>query len=255
MLWSAQFKLGYAHWFQAAARIAFTRIAGGALAVLLFAAIILAYLPARERRARASAAFCMTATGFTLMALQIFLLLGFSPFYGYVYHQLAIRSPCLWRASLLEVGWACAASAAAGFSGATESLSPFRALATIQFLLALSGPALIFLIRLLSRISSGTATLLAAQLVFPALAVLGGMLGGYQFPVATEIYLATATAKPVGRSLCPRPVRRLRRRSAVEHLSHSRLRLLENGVAQCGGKPGPALLAARVALEARAARA
>ena len=33
------------------------------------------------------------------------------------------------------------------------------------------------------------ATWLAAQFVFPALAALCGMLGGYQFPVATEIYL------------------------------------------------------------------
>jgi len=34
-----------------------------------------------------------------------------------------------------------------------------------------------------------TATLLAAQFLFPSLAALGGMLGGYQFPIATEIYL------------------------------------------------------------------
>ena len=31
--------------------------------------------------------------------------------------------------------------------------------------------------------------LLVAQLAFPALAALCGMLGGYQFPLATEIYL------------------------------------------------------------------
>jgi predicted membrane-bound spermidine synthase len=68
-------------------------------------------------------------------------------------------------------------------------------MAATQFLLALSGPALILLIRLLSRISSGTATLVAAQFVFPALAVLGGMLGGYQFPIATEIYLGGSSPK------------------------------------------------------------
>ena len=34
-----------------------------------------------------------------------------------------------------------------------------------------------------------TTTWLAAQLVFPALAALCGILGGYQFPIATEIYL------------------------------------------------------------------
>jgi hypothetical protein len=42
---------------------------------------------------------------------------------------------------------------------------------------------------LLSQISGMTAALLAAQFVFPALAALGGMLRGYQFPIATEVYL------------------------------------------------------------------
>ena len=68
-------------------------------------------------------------------------------------------------------------------------------MAATQFLLALSGPALIFLVRLLSQTSSGTATLLTAQFIFPALAVLGGMLGGYQFPVATEMYLGDSSPK------------------------------------------------------------
>jgi predicted membrane-bound spermidine synthase len=72
---------------------------------------------------------------------------------------------------------------------------PFRALATIEFLLALSGPALIFLVSLLSRVSGGASALLAAQLVFPVLAAAGGVLGGYQFPVATEIYLGERGSK------------------------------------------------------------
>ena len=36
--------------------------------------------------------------------------------------------------------------------------------------------------------------LLTAQVVFPALAALSGMLGGYQFPVATEIWLPEGSA-------------------------------------------------------------
>jgi predicted membrane-bound spermidine synthase len=37
--------------------------------------------------------------------------------------------------------------------------------------------------------------LLTAQLVFPLLAALSGTLGGYQFPVATEIYLRDGSAR------------------------------------------------------------
>ena len=70
--------------------LTFTRVIDAVLVVLLLVAVLLAYVPAREKRARSAAACCMAATGFTLMALQIFLLLAFQSVYGYVYHQLAI---------------------------------------------------------------------------------------------------------------------------------------------------------------------
>ena len=198
VLWSAQFKLGYSRWFQAAAHFAFVRIVVSALAVLLSVAILLAYVPTREKCARASALFCMATTGFTLMALQIFLLLAFQSVYGYVYHQLAILI-AMFMAGIAVGTWLGMRRVRSG--GHLPSLvtvpapAPFRAIAVIQFLLALSGPVLIFLVRLLSQISSGTRTLLTAQFVFPGLAVLGGMLGGYQFPVATEIYLGESRLK------------------------------------------------------------
>src|ERR1019366_1983792 len=69
-----------------------------------------------------------------------------------------------------------------------------RAAASIQFLLAASASALIFLIAVLARTSGAGMALLTAQVVFPALAALSGMLGGYQFPVATEIWLPEGSA-------------------------------------------------------------
>jgi spermidine synthase len=182
VLWSTQFKLGYSRWFRAAAHIAFTEVIDAVLVVLLFVAVLLAYVPARERRSRSAGACCMAATGFTLMALQIFLLLGFQSVYGYVYHQLAIL-----------IAMCMAGIAFGSWLGIRRIRSldrpPYRTIATNQFLLALSGPALIFIVSLLSKISGIAATWLAAQFVFPALAALCGMLGGYQFPIATEIYL------------------------------------------------------------------
>ena len=141
-----------------------------------------AFVPARERRARSAAAFCAAATGFTLITLQILLLLAFQSIYGYVYHQLTIL-----------IGM-CMAGIALGSWLALRRIRlshppPCRALATNQFLLALSAPALIFAVSLLARVSGMAATGLAAQLAFPALAALSGMLGGYQFPIAAQIYL------------------------------------------------------------------
>jgi spermidine synthase len=182
VLWSTQFKLGYSRWFRAAAHIAFTGVIDTVLVVLLFVAVLLAYVPDHERRVRSAAACSVAATGFTLMALQIFLLLAFQSVYGYVYHQLTILiAMCM--AGIAFGSWL-------GIRRIRSSNdSPYRTMATTQFLLALSGPALIFVVSLLSKISGTATTWLAAEVVFPALAALCGMLAGYQFPITTEIYL------------------------------------------------------------------
>jgi spermidine synthase len=182
VLWSSQFKLGYSRWFRAAAHVAFANVIDAVLVVLWFVAVLLATVPVRERRARSAAACCMAATGFTLMALQIFLLLAFQSIYGYVYHQLTILiAMCM--AGIAFGGWLSIRRIRSSAS------PPYRTIAATQFLLALSGPALIFVVGLLSKISGMATTWLAAQVVFPVLAALCGVLGGYQFPIATEVYL------------------------------------------------------------------
>jgi spermidine synthase len=182
VLWSAQFRQGYTAWFRVAAQIDFAHILAGTLLALLLAAAILAFVPAREKRARFAAAYCTAATGFTLMSLQIFLLLAFQSMYGYVYHQLAIL-----------IGLGMAGIALGSWLGIRRirlsKAAPMRTMVATQFLLALSAPALIFALSLLAKFSGVATTGLAAQLIFPALAALAGVLGGYQFPVAAEIYL------------------------------------------------------------------
>jgi spermidine synthase len=187
VLWSAQFKFGYTDWFRSAARIGFAQIMYGVLAVVLLIALVVAYLPRSETRARASAAYCVAATGFTLMALEVFVLLAFQAVYGYVYHQLAILI-AMFMAGIAVGNWL-------GVRRIRDGGSPFRALTTAQFLLAVSGPALMLLISLLSRTSSAGAMVWTAQLVFPTLAALSGVLGGYQFPIATEIYLRDSNSR------------------------------------------------------------
>ncbi|MGA8149834.1 MAG: fused MFS/spermidine synthase [Terriglobales bacterium] len=249
VLWSTQFKLGYSGWFRAAARVAFTHVIDAVLIVSLFVALLLAYLPARERRARSAAACCMAATGFTVMALQILLLLAFQSVYGYVYHQLTILiAMCM--AGIAFGSWL-------GIRRIRSSDSPpYRTIATTQFLLALSGPALIFVVSLLSKISGMATTWLAAQFVFPALAALCGMLGGYQFPIATEIYLHDSS----GRS-------RLGTLYAIDLLGGCAGALLlssylipvfgfwKTAWLSAAVNLAPALLAARATLEAKVSRA
>jgi spermidine synthase len=181
VLWSTQFKEGHSDWFRSAARIGFSRVVAAVVVPLLLVAI-LASVGTRERRARSAAVYCAAATGFTLIALQIFLLLAFQSIYGYVYYQLAILIG-LCMAGIAFGSWLSIRRTP------VSDRSPCRVMASTQFLLALSAPALIFAVAMLARISGVATTWLAAQLAFPALAALSGMLGGYQFPIATQIYL------------------------------------------------------------------
>jgi len=182
VLWSTQFKQGQSNWFRGAARIGFPRVAAAVVVPLLLAAVLLASVGTRERRARSAAVYCAAATGFTLIALQIFLLLAFQSIYGYVYYQLAILIG-LCMAGIAFGSWLSIRRTP------VSDRSPCRVMALTQLLLAISAPALIFAVAMLARISGVATTWLAAQLVFPALAALSGMLGGYQFPIATPIYL------------------------------------------------------------------
>jgi spermidine synthase len=253
VLWSTQFKLGYSRWFRAAAHIAFTEVIDAVLVVTLLVAVLLEFVPSREKRARSAAGCCAAATGFTLMALQIFLLLAFQSVYGYVYHQLTIL-----------IAMCMAGIAFGSWLGIRRIRSsnrpPYRAMATTQFLLALSGPGMIFVVSLLSKISGIATTWLAAQFAFPTLAALCGMLGGYQFPVATEIYLYDYDYDRSGRS-------RLGTLYAIDLLGGCAGALLlssylipvfgfwKTAWLSAAVNLAPALLAARVSLKAKVSRA
>ena len=182
VLWSTQFKGGFTRWFQAAAQIDFLHLLAGTLLILLPAAALLAFVGSPGGRARSVAACSVAATGFTLITLQVILLLAFQSIYGYVYHQLAILIG-LGMAGIGLGSWLGIRRIRLGVR------PPYRDVASTQLLLALSAPALIFTVFLLAKISGAASIWIAAQLVFPALAALSGVLGGYQFPIAAEIFL------------------------------------------------------------------
>ena len=179
VLWSAQFRSGYAGWFRAAEHVEFGKVAGWLAIALLVGAGLLVFLPGRERRERAAAGSCVAVTGFTLMALEIFLLLGFQAVFGYVYTGLAILT------GLLMAGIALGSRLAMGRSGAAKGWRMVR----VQLLLAAAGPTLLLAVSLLGSFSSTAGEWIAAQMIFPALAALAGVLGGYQFVVAAGIFL------------------------------------------------------------------
>jgi spermidine synthase len=185
VLWSAQFGSGNSGWLRKAASVPFRDVFGAVSIVLLIAVVIVAFVPGRNRRARSAAACCTAATGFTLMALQIFLLLGFESVYGYVYHELAILIG-LFMAGMALGSWLGMRRISFGRIPRCGSMT------AAQLLLAASVPALLFSVSLLAEASGAATTWVAAQLVFPALAAISGMLGGYQFVIAAQIFLPDA---------------------------------------------------------------
>jgi len=184
VLWSAQFRSGYAAWFRATEHVRFCEVSVTLAIVLLIGVGLLAFWPSHERRQNASAGACVAATGFTLIALQIFLLLGFQAVYGYVYAELAILIG-LFMAGIALGSWLAMRSNNFIDAGAEH----LWRLTGAQLLLVLAAPALLVVVSLIGSFASASATWIAAQVIFPALAALAGMLGGYQFVVAAGIFL------------------------------------------------------------------
>jgi spermidine synthase len=175
ILWSAQFRPAYAEWLRRAGSTRFASILGG----VLIAAVLLALAAGGKQRPRTTALCSTAATGFTLMALEMILLLGFQSIYGFLYSQLALLI-ALFMAGIAVGGWL----------GLQLTGSPRRAVAITQLLLMLSAPLLMLALSLLAMPRGSAVNWLAAEIVFPALAALGGMLGGCQFTQAAQLFLA-----------------------------------------------------------------
>ncbi len=171
--WSAQFDRRYRAALEAVGQAGFVPLA----AAMLAAGMLIAWRGARGG-ARRAAAVAVTAMGFTLMTLQVLLLIGFQVLFGYVYHQLA-----------LIVG-AFMAGMAMGSRQALRCAGPGDAhrLALLAGLAALCGPVLYAVLRGLAEVSAASAVWVAGQVVVPALAAACGWLGGFQFPVASRLY-------------------------------------------------------------------
>jgi spermidine synthase len=185
-MWSGRFDPNYRRIFHALASVPFTWVAGSVGVLLLGLTGLLSGLAGKERLARPAAGFCVTATGFTLMGLELLLLLGFQATFGYVYYQLSILI------AAFMVGMA-AGSWAALRPPSQAVIPPGRrseltTLAGLQILVAISPLLLYALLVWFTQIRNAPGLWVVGQIVFPLLALLAGLLGGYQFPVASRVY-------------------------------------------------------------------
>ena len=163
-LWSSRFNHGYRGVFRAMAGVDFRWLAGTVGALLLA-------LVARKRRARTAAACCTAAMGFTLIGLEMLLLLAFQAIYGYVYQQLAIIIAAFMAGMALGSWLALRAPAR-------------RGMRTLAFLQLGAAIAPLLLCAVFQAVT---------QVLFPVLALGCGMLGGYEFPVASRVFSGRST--------------------------------------------------------------
>jgi len=157
-LWSARFGGLYRALLEHAGQVPFWALGIAALAVL--AALIWFACPA-------PAALSTGVTGFTMIGVEILLLLGFQAIYGYVYQQLALL------VAAFMAGMSC------GSWLALRRTAP-PALAPIQIAVAASPLAVFGLLGL------GAAAA-------PLAALVCGALGGFQFAAATRRYPTAST--------------------------------------------------------------
>ena len=191
-LWSTRFSRTYLRVFQTMAAVRFGPLAT-ALALALFGLLgLVRWLPAAENRARASAGFCLAAMGFTLIGLEMLLLLAFQAIYGFVYQQLAIIIAGFMLGMALGSRWGL------GRAARVTDLRDARRLFRLQLLAALSPVLLYVLFEALAAIKNPSTVFLASQILFPVLAVSCGLFGGYQFPVATRIFFSNSHHKASG---------------------------------------------------------
>ena len=185
-LWSARFSSTYRGFFRSVAQVSFSGLVAGVILALVALAAIVGWLSPRTQRARASAGLCVAAMGFTLIGLEMLLLLAFQAIYGYVYHQLAIVIAAFMVGMALGSWWGLL-QAPTGAAGPVERRE-MRCLAVLQALAALSPFVLYLLFRFLAPIQNQFGLFLASQIVFPVLAVCCGFMGGLQFPLASRLF-------------------------------------------------------------------
>jgi spermidine synthase len=160
-LWSSRFNHGYRDLFRAMAGVDFRWLAGAVGAFLLV-------LAAKKRRPRTAAACCTAAMGFTLIGLEMLLLLAFQAIYGYVYQQLAVIIAAFMAGMALGSWLALRAPAR-------------RGIRTLVYLQVGAAIAPLLLCAVFEAVT---------PVLFPVLALGCGMLGGYEFPVASRIFCA-----------------------------------------------------------------
>jgi spermidine synthase len=194
LLWSSRFHSTYRWLLGGIAQLSFLTLLLGALAIS-FTLVAWQWLKRdRESFTRRAVGSCVWAMGFTLLALEILILLGFQAVYGYVYYQLALIISAFMLG--LAVGsWRSIRRSGQG-SLHRGAGNPIHLVAWLQLAAATSSFLVCFFLYLLAEIDTEVVLRFASSIAFPLLAFLLGFLGGFQFPLATRLFFTSRGSRP-----------------------------------------------------------
>lgn len=186
ILWSTRFHGVYRDLFVVIGGIRFSLVTGvvALVLVILIAATVRRFRG--RRRLRAGAGGCVAAMGFSMIGLEVLLLLAFQAIYGYVYHQLAVLIAAF-MAGMALGSWMSLRQFAARHEGEPGSRDT-GALLVLQIIAAVFPIVLYALLVTASRVTHPAGVFVAGNIFFPLLALLTGGLGGFQFPIASRVY-------------------------------------------------------------------
>ena len=188
VLWSSQFNAEYHQLFQAIAKFSFVKLVFVTASLLIMLVAFLGRFTRGQSRQKITAGFSVAVMGWTLIGVEVLLLLGFQAIYGYVYQQLAIVIAAFMAGMAAGSWW----SLRRMNIGAMANHA--RAMAKLQILAGLFPLLLFAAFNCMEHVHTPAGLFVIAEIVFPLLALLAGLLGGYQFPLASAVFFVKKDA-------------------------------------------------------------
>ena len=137
---------------------------------------------ARKRAFEKPALLALGVSGFTSMALQLMILLAFQIIYGYLFYKLSIILTAF-MVGMVAGGWLALKLMTRLKTGRTAFIAA-------QFAFFAYPLVLPVLFGWLAGSASGAVSWAGRNVIFAALPVIAGLIGGFQFPIAARILLA-----------------------------------------------------------------
>lgn len=178
VLWSTYFKSFFQKVFKAVSEVRIWIGAAGLYLLIILPALLKPRFPSIRKRAVLVA---VATTGFAEIAFEVTVLVSFQAIYGYMYYKLGLILTSFMVGLTLGGWWMTK------IMGRLKS--DITTFVWIQVAICIYPLILPPIFWWLASSSGEVISLLGADLIFPLLPIIAGLIGGLQFPLANKIYL------------------------------------------------------------------